>query len=128
MTGEPPETLRRIEQRLAAASDAAERLIAEAARAEPGAHGNPREKPPPAGWQVPSPDSERSARLGARELELLLAGVRLMGEVVPAEVLERLTAALRELLLAARALIDFYLERLERPPSGPTGVQDIPID
>ena len=122
MTGEPPDALRRIEQRLAAASDAAERLIGEVARAS-----RP-EKPPPAGWQVPSPDAERSARRGAGELELLLAGVRLMGEIVPAEVLERLTAALRELLLAARALIDFYLERLERPASEPTGVQDIPIE
>jgi hypothetical protein len=122
MTGEPPEPLRRIEQRLAAASDAAERLIAEAT---PGDRGD---KPPPSGWQVPARESERSARLGTRELELLLGGVRLMGEVVPAEVLERLIAALRELLLAARALVDFYLERLERPGSEPTGVQDIPID
>jgi hypothetical protein len=128
MSGEPPETLRRIEQRLAAASDAAERLIAEATRDNPATPGNRREKPPPAGWQVASPESERAARLGARELELLLAGLRLMGEVVPAEVLERLLAALRELLLAARALIDFYLERLERPGSEPTGLQDIPIE
>jgi hypothetical protein len=122
MAGEPPEALRRLEQRLAAASDAAERLIAEAAP------GDRAEKPPPAGWQVPARESERSARLGARELELLLAGVRLVGEVVPAEVLERLIAALRELLLATRALVDFYLERLERPRSEPTGVQDIPIE
>lgn len=128
MTGEPPETPRRMERRLAAASDAAERLIAEATRGNRDARGKPRETPPPAGWQVPSPESERSPQLGARELELLLAGARLMGEVVPAEVLERLIAALRELLLAARALIDFYLERLERPGSEPDGLQDIPIE
>lgn len=120
MTDEPPETLRRIEQRLAAASDAAERLIAQAAR------GNQRDKPPAAGWQTPEP--ERSTRRGAGDLELILAGLRLMGELVPAEVLERLTAALRELLLAARTLIDFYLERLERPRSQEGDVRDIPIE
>ena len=128
MTDEPPETLRRIEQRLAAASDAAQRLIAEASRGNQAAAGNRRDKPPPAGWEVPSPEAERSARRGAGELELLLAAARLMGEIVPAEVLERLTAALRELLLAARALIDFYLERLERPRGDSSGVQDIPIE
>jgi hypothetical protein len=128
MTGEPPDSLRRIEQRLAAASDAAERLLREATRGTEASRGNQEPAPPPAGWQVPSPEAERSERLGARELELLLAGVRVMGEVVPAEVLERLTAALRELLLAARALIDFYLERIDRPRSEPTDVQDIPID
>lgn len=132
MTGEAPEALRRIEQRLAAASDAAERLIAEAAGGDPTAHRGRQEKPPPAGWQAPPPDPDpaanRSTRRGAGELELLLAGLRLISEVVPAEVLERLTAALRELLLAVRALIDFYLERLERPRNESTGVQDIPIE
>jgi hypothetical protein len=43
-------------------------------------------------------------------------------------VLERLAAALRELLLALRALIDFYVDRLERRPEDGGGVQDIPIE
>lgn len=128
MSDEPSETLRRIEQRLAAASDAAQRLIADASRGNQTAGGDRRDKPPPAGWEAPSPEAERSARRRAGELELVRAGVRLIGEIVPAEVLERLAAALRELLLAARALIDFYLERLERQRSEPGGVQDIPID
>jgi hypothetical protein len=119
MTNEPPEALRRIEQRLAQASDAAERLIAEAARA--------RERPPPAGWQAPRHEHDRG-RQRAAELELLIASMRTVGGLVPAEVLERLGAALRELLLAVRALIDFYLERLERRPREDGGVQDIPIE
>jgi hypothetical protein len=127
MTDEPPE-LRRIERRLAVASDAAQRLIAEASRGSQAAGTDPRNKPPPAGWEVPSTEAERSARRGAGELELVLAGLRLMGDIVPAEVLERLTGALRELLLAARALIDFYLERLEHPRSEQGRVQDIPIE
>jgi hypothetical protein len=34
----------------------------------------------------------------------------------------------RELLLALRALIDFYLERLNKRGSEPTEVEDIPIE
>jgi hypothetical protein len=118
MTDDPPEALRRIEQRLSQASDAAERLIAEAARA--------RNRPPPAGWQAPPREQDAGRR--STELELMIAGIRAMGGLVPAEVLERLAAALRELLLAMRALIDFYLERLEHRPPEQEGLQDIPID
>jgi hypothetical protein len=120
MPDEPPEVLRRIEQRLSLASDAAERLISEAARATG--------RPPPAGWQVPRTEQQRPGGQRASELELLLGSARLLGELVPSEVLERLAAALREVLLALRALIDFYLERLERPRGEPGTVQDIPIE
>jgi hypothetical protein len=116
MSGEPPEALRRIEQRLSEASDAAERLIAEAAR----------KRPPAAGWQSPSEEGERER---APELELVHAAARLLDELVPPEVIERLAAALRELLLAVRALIDVYLERLGRPREDREDrVQDIPIE
>lgn len=46
---------------------------------------------------------------------------------LPRELSAQLTALLRELLLTLRALIDWYLERLERPDSGPA-VEDIPIE
>lgn len=117
MNDEPQEALRRIEQRLSKAADAAERLIADAAS----------DRPPAAGWQAPRAEDGRSARRGS-ELELLISGLRLVGELVPPEVLERLAAALRELLLAIRALIDFYIERLEHPRPERGMVQDIPID
>jgi hypothetical protein len=122
MTDEPPEALRRIEQRLSQASDAAERLIAEAARA------TGRDRPPPAGWQTPSLEQDRAGARRLPELEPLIAGMRLLGELVPPEVVERLAAALRELLLALRALIDFYVDRLERRRDEGGGIQDIPID
>jgi hypothetical protein len=121
MNEEPQEALRRIERRLSQASDAAERLIADAAR------GAWRDRPPPAGWQTaPAEDGRSSHRAG--EFELLVSGLRLIGEVVPPEVIDRLAAALRELLLALRALIDVYVERLDRPRSEHATVQDIPID
>ena len=118
MTDEPREALRRIERRLSQASDAAERLIAEAGR----------RRPPPAGWQAPSNEPRGDDR--APELfELIHAGARLLDELVPPEVLERLTAALRELLLAVRALLDFYVERMGRSGAEDDArVQDIPIE
>lgn len=119
MSDEQPEALRRIEQRLSQAADAAERLIAEAGR----------RRPPPAGWQAPPQEGGRHGGERAPELELLHAGARLLDELVPSEVIERLAAALRELLLAVRALLDFYVERLGRERSeGEQRVQDIPIE
>jgi hypothetical protein len=119
MTDEPPEAIRRLEERLSQASDAAERLIAEAARSAQ------RRRPPPQGWQTPPEAGEPSAS----ELELLLRAIGAMRDLVPPEVVARLAAAVRELLLAVRALIDAYLERFERQRRDPDdGVQDIPID
>jgi hypothetical protein len=122
MADEAPENLRRLEERLSRASEAAERLIAEAARSAP------RNRPPPAGWQVPRAEGETPRAHPAAELEVLIGALHTLRELVPAEVIERLAAALREVLRAARALIDFYLERLERPRSDRTEVRDIPID
>ncbi len=47
--------------------------------------------------------------------------------VAPAELQDRMTAFIREGLLTLRSLIDWYLERLERPAREPK-VEDIPID
>jgi hypothetical protein len=57
-------------------------------------------------------------------LFVLLDGLR---RVVPRELEAQLTNLIREFLLTLRALIDWYLERLDRPPREPR-VEDIPID
>jgi hypothetical protein len=46
---------------------------------------------------------------------------------IPPELQHRLAEAIREVLVALRALIDWYLERTDRARSGPAEVQDIPI-
>jgi hypothetical protein len=177
--GSAEEALRRLEQRLDRASEAAERLMAEAAEAAVGGAaggaaggataggssasgsstsgssssgssaggssaggsaasgssasgsspgdpppGDPAEppKPPPAGWQIPE-----DARAGTAELDPLVALVQALRDLVPPELQRRLVAAIRELLLALRALIDWYLERLERRREQAVEVQDIPI-
>lgn len=101
-----------LEQRLHRATRAAERLINEAG------------KPPPAGWQ--NAETQEQAANG-RELELLAQLIRSVRELLPAELERRLAEALRELLLALRALIDFYLERLERRERPDEEARDIPI-
>ena len=51
----------------------------------------------------------------------------LLQEFVPEDLQKRIAEAIRELLVALRALIDWLVERLERRPSGPVEVRDIPI-
>jgi hypothetical protein len=147
--------LRRLTERLDVAAERAQRLLSDsvvaavttdrphppapdpdAAPSEPddvpgrqnGADGDPR-RPPPSGWQRPRLDdrSERDRWLDSDELELLLtvlAGVR---DRIPPELRRRLADAVRELLMAIRALIDWYLERTDRPAQASADVEDIPI-
>jgi hypothetical protein len=148
----PEDALRQLEVRLGRASEAAERLLAEAtaraASAPPAGGGTePRSgetapqsgetapqsgeaasqagesETPAAGWQAPETESPSDGR----DLELLLGIVRSVRDLIPAELQRRLAEALRELLLALRALIDWYLERAERRRAEPAEVEDIPI-
>jgi len=127
------DSLRRLERRLDRASETAERLIAEAAQ-------RAGRKPPPAGWQEVKPDgasqgepgspgAERAggdSLLGA-EVDLLLGLLGSVRDLIPPELQRRLADAVREVLLALRALIDWYLERSEHRRRKPPEVQDIPI-
>ena len=54
----------------------------------------------------------------------MLASLR---RAVPPELQEQIVTLQRELLLTVRALIDWYLERLDEPDRSPE-VEDIPID
>jgi hypothetical protein len=128
MADETPDAVRRLEERLSRASAAAERLVAEAARSATRPGSVPNDRPPPAGWQVPDAEEDAPRWRQGGELEMLVGAIHLARDLVPPEVVERLAAALRELLLAIRALIDFYLEWLERPKPDHSEVRDIPIE
>jgi hypothetical protein len=78
---------------------------------------------PPAGWQ----SAEESSRGSTSELDPFVALVQAMRDLIPPDLQQRLIAALREVLLALRALIDWYLERLERRREQGVEIQDIPI-
>ncbi len=116
---EVQDALGRLEDRLDRASEAAERLLADAAQHVAG-------RPPPAGWQQPPPEEGSTAGLGA-DADLLLAVVAALRDRIPPDLQQRLAEAVREVLLAVRALIDWYLERSEHRRPGPSDVEDIPI-
>ena len=163
-SGSPEEALRRLEQRLDRASEAAERLMAQAAAeaaarateaviagagadaragaairaartiragaGDPGGAGDPARR----GRSRHLTTARRLADPRATtpphplpDLDPLVALVQAMRDLIPPELQHRLIAALRELLLALRALIDWYLERLERRREQGVEVQDIPI-
>ena len=78
----------------------------------------PEDDPRRAGPPPPPPGFDPSA------LFVVLDGLR---RVAPREVQGQLTDLIREFLLTLRSLIDWYLERLDRPRREPE-VEDIPID
>ena len=67
------------------------------------------------------------AARGIPDLSPIIAIVEALRRVVPHELQEQFNALQRELLLTLRALIDWYLDRLERPELAPN-IEDIPID
>ncbi len=87
----------------------------------PGGEEPPFEADPAFDYGPPPP---RGARVDLAALFVMLDAVRRM---VPRELQEQFTALVREALLTLRALIDWYLERLDRPRRGPE-VEEIPID
>jgi hypothetical protein len=115
------EALRALEQRLERATRTAERLLADAATDS---------ATPRAGWQARESEDGQASRGGwidAADAERLLGLAAGVLERIPTELQQRLVSALREVLLALRALVDWCLERAEGRPATPTEVQDIPI-
>lgn len=70
------------------------------------------------------PPPPRSGSLDPAALFVLLDGLR---RAAPRELEEQVTKLIREFLLTLRSLIDWYLERLDRPNREPE-IEDIPID
>ena len=64
---------------------------------------------------------------GAPDLSPLIAIVEALRRAIPHELQEQFNALQRELLLTLRALIDWYLDRLDKPELTPQ-VEDIPIE
>jgi hypothetical protein len=120
-----PDDTRDLRDHIDAAHAAAERLVREAEARARAAAGDVPER----GWEVPD---EHRAPERPSELAQIVALLDAVRHAIPSELSAPLAEALRELLLAVRALIDWYLERLERgtqpSPSGGDRVQDIPID
>ena len=82
----------------------------------------PDDEPPRADPPPPPPPHGRGFDPSA--LFVLLDGMR---RAAPRELQGQLTDLIREFLLTLRSLIDWYLERLDRPRREPE-VENIPID
>lgn len=106
-----------LRDHLDAVHAAAERLVREATA-----------NVPPRGYAVPSDQRPERDPFGTPELQALATLASLARSAVPPELTQQLKEALRELLLALRALIDWYLERIERRQGDAVEVQDIPIE
>ena len=120
--GQDPDPLRRLEQRLDLASAGGR------AADHAGGCGGRGDRAQAAARRL------AGARVRARtrtrtgtELDLLLEAVHALRDRIPPDLQRRLGEALRELLLALRALIDWYLERSQRSRTQEPEVQDIPI-
>ena len=104
---------------------AAERLVREAhERAEAAARAAAADAPP-RGWQPPG-----AAAAPFPDLSSLAALLHAARGALPPELARQLADALRELLVALRAILDYSIARLERAgaPDPPPEVEDIPVD
>ncbi len=115
-----------------AAHAAADKLVQEAAARAATADQAFRERlgdVPPRGWDV-GPEN-KPAPSGPSELQLVVNLLESLRAALPAELSQQVAEAVRELLLAVRTLIDWYVERLERGqrphPAADDRVEDIPI-
>jgi hypothetical protein len=100
----PPDPLTDLRERVHAAQEAAERVAGEA-----------RDWP---------------RREAADELDALVSMLRALRELVPAELQHQVTDVIRQVLLLLRAIIDFWVQRLDDggTGAGEVEVEDIPID
>jgi hypothetical protein len=105
------------------AYEAAEKLVREAQERAEAAARRAASEAPPNGWGSGTrPPSNPFGDLGA--LLGLVDGLR--GQLPP-ELARQLADALRELLIAIRAVLDFTIDRLDPPPPTQREVEDIPI-
>jgi hypothetical protein len=116
-----------LSERLRSAQETAERLVQEANEAaqraaEEGGNEPPR-RPPPRGYAVPG-GGDRSS---VADIQALAALIDLARTLVPPELREQIVELVREILLLVRAIVDWYLERIDQRRRKPVEVEDIPI-
>src|ERR1700754_285229 len=102
------------------AYDAAERLVQEAHRRAEQAAQQAAQDVPPNGWASPGGTA-------APDLHALFALLDTLKGPVPPKLARQLADALRDLLLAIRAILDYSLERLDTSRPDEPQVEDIPI-
>ena len=107
-----PDPLEAVREAERLVREATERAEAMAAGVPPRGYETPGQKPP----ESPFPD-----------LAALAGLVELARTALPPELARQLAQALRELLIALRAILDYSIDRLEPGESPSVEVEDIPI-
>jgi hypothetical protein len=106
------------------AYEAAERLVREAhAKAEEAARAA-EASTPPNGWAGAGGTNTAPA---APDFAALFALLDAAKGTLPPELLRQVADALRELLIALRAVLDYSIDKLDRPAPEGRDVEDIPI-
>ncbi|WP_354701228.1 hypothetical protein DSM112329_01536 [Paraconexibacter sp. AEG42_29] len=124
MTADHYDPLAQLRDRIRDTQEAAARLAAEAESARAGEDTGPGE----ARWTSPEDHQRRTT-----EVHALVALLESLRELIPDELREQFRELLRQVLLLARALIDWWVERMEVTPPTTDGraggpvVHDIPI-
>jgi hypothetical protein len=123
---DPDDPIADLRERIRATQEAAERLAGEAAGAR-------REwdagRVPPAGWASAREHGERTD-----EVQALASLLRTLRDLVPADLEAQVREVLRQVLLLVRALIDWWVERIDGAPApakrggGQAAVVDLPVD
>jgi hypothetical protein len=98
----PPDPLSELRERVHAAQAAAERLAGEA--------------------------RELSHHDTRDELDALVALLRTLRQLVPPDLQQQVSDVIRQVLLLLRAVIDYWVDRLDAPLPAEVEVQDIPIE
>jgi hypothetical protein len=121
------DALDQVRAHLDDAHAAADRLVREAQRQAEDAARDAAADVPPRGWETEPASSEPRPLLA--DLQAIVGLIDALRRSVPPEITRQLAEALRDLLLALRALIDWYLERLAGGEGdGGAAVEDIPLD
>lgn len=122
--------LENLSEQVRHAQETAERLVREAndAARRAAAEGEARasgDRPPPRGYAVPGAGEPGGP--GAADIQALVALLELARNLVPPELRQQLVELVREILLLVRAIVDWYLERIDQRRKAPVEVEDIPI-
>jgi hypothetical protein len=124
---DPSDPLADLRDRLRATQEAAARLAGGGAEV------------PPQGWASPGSGAASGGGGGAGaegarpdpglgdELQQLVAVIASLRELVPPELQQQVTDLVRQVLVLVRAILDWWIERLEPSRGGEPDVEDIPI-
>jgi hypothetical protein len=115
----PDDPLAQLRDRIHATREAAERLAEEASEA---VRAERERRVPPSGWAT---QEERNH--AHDELQALVGLLEALRDLVPPELQQQLRELIRQSLLLIRAIIDWWVERIDALPDPQPEIEDIPV-